>query len=187
MLGSLFFCSGQQLLNQKSCINVASCISFYLICPCKMGSRHTSTSPHNSTTNQFCQGASDGQNLNIPLGFPGGTSGKEPNSQGDSRDLTSTPREDSLEKGWQPTPVFLPGESHGQRSLVGYSPWGHIESNTTEVTQHAGLQTCLHPSYKLAGKYSFLFIYLFLLQLGTGNVEFILPGNKLLSTVSNSP
>ena len=26
---------------------------------------------------------------------------------------------------WQPTPVFLPGESHGQRSLVGYSPWGH--------------------------------------------------------------
>ena len=26
---------------------------------------------------------------------------------------------------WQPTPVFLPGKSHGQRSLVGYSPWGH--------------------------------------------------------------
>ena len=26
---------------------------------------------------------------------------------------------------WQPTPVFLPGESHGQRSLVGYFPWGH--------------------------------------------------------------
>jgi len=25
---------------------------------------------------------------------------------------------------WQPTPIFLPGESHGQRSLVGYSPWG---------------------------------------------------------------
>ena len=33
---------------------------------------------------------------------------------------------------WQPTPVFLPGESHGQRSLVGYSPWGHKESDTTE-------------------------------------------------------
>ena len=32
---------------------------------------------------------------------------------------------------WQPTPVFLPGESHGQRSLVGYSPWGHKESDTT--------------------------------------------------------
>ena len=33
---------------------------------------------------------------------------------------------------WQPTPVFLPRKSHGQRSLVGYSPWGHKESDTTE-------------------------------------------------------
>ena len=33
---------------------------------------------------------------------------------------------------WQPTPVFLPGEFHGQRSLVGYSPWGCKESDTTE-------------------------------------------------------
>ena len=33
---------------------------------------------------------------------------------------------------WQPTPVFLPGESHGQNSLVGYSPWGCKELNTTE-------------------------------------------------------
>ena len=35
---------------------------------------------------------------------------------------------------WQPTPVFLPGKSHGQKSLVGYSPWGHRESDTTEAT-----------------------------------------------------
>ena len=33
---------------------------------------------------------------------------------------------------WQPTPVFLPGKSHGQRSLVGYCPWGRKESDTTE-------------------------------------------------------
>ena len=33
---------------------------------------------------------------------------------------------------WLPTPVFLPGESHGQRNLVGYSPWGHKESDTIE-------------------------------------------------------
>ena len=33
---------------------------------------------------------------------------------------------------WHPTPVFLPGKSHGQRSLVGYSPWGCKESDTTE-------------------------------------------------------
>ena len=32
---------------------------------------------------------------------------------------------------WQPTLVFSPGESHGQRSLVGHSPWGHKESDMT--------------------------------------------------------
>ena len=35
---------------------------------------------------------------------------------------------------WQPTPVFLPGESQGWGSLVGCRPWGHTESDTTEVT-----------------------------------------------------
>ena len=35
---------------------------------------------------------------------------------------------------WQPTPVFLPGESGGQGSLAGYSPLGHQESDTTEAT-----------------------------------------------------
>ena len=40
--------------------------------------------------------------------------------------------EDPLEKEMAPTPVFLPGEFHGQRSLVGYSPWGRKESDTTE-------------------------------------------------------
>ena len=34
---------------------------------------------------------------------------------------------------WQPSPVFLPGESHGQRSLMGFSPWGHKELDMTEL------------------------------------------------------
>ena len=40
-------------------------------------------------------------------------------------------------KKWKPNLVFLPGTSHGFRSLAGYSPWGCKESNTTEVTAHA--------------------------------------------------
>ena len=36
------------------------------------------------------------------------------------------------QRKWQPTPVFLPGEPHGQRSLVGCSPWGCKQSDTTE-------------------------------------------------------
>ena len=37
-------------------------------------------------------------------------------------------------KQWHPTPVLLPGKSHGRRSLVGCSPWGRTESDMTEVT-----------------------------------------------------
>ena len=44
---------------------------------------------------------------------------------------------------WQPTPVFLPEKSHGQRSLVDYSPWGHKEFDTTEQLHSLLLQsTC---------------------------------------------
>ena len=51
--------------------------------------------------------------------------------------------QNDLEEAWQPTPV-LPGDSHSQRSLAGYSPCCHKESDTTEVTQH----TCTKPSRK---------------------------------------
>ena len=39
-------------------------------------------------------------------------------------------------KKWQPTPVFLPGESHAQSSLASYSPWGHKELDMTERLKH---------------------------------------------------
>ena len=41
-------------------------------------------------------------------------------------------RKISWRREWQPTPVLLPRKFHGQRSLVGYSPWDHKESDTTE-------------------------------------------------------
>ena len=42
---------------------------------------------------------------------------------------------------WQPTPVFLPGESHGQRSLAGYNPWGH--KSRTQLSEEAhSIMTC---------------------------------------------
>jgi len=43
---------------------------------------------------------------------------------------------------WQPTQVSLPGKAHGQRSLAGYSPWDHKESDTTEKLTHIWLS---HP------------------------------------------
>ena len=56
-------------------------------------------------------------------------------------DFTFTFHFHALEKEWQPTPVFLPGECHGQRSLAGYSPCGHKESDMTEHT-HKYLCNC---------------------------------------------
>ena len=46
--------------------------------------------------------------------------------------LNKEERDFSRRRQWQPTPVLLPGKSHGQRSLVGCSPWGREESDTTE-------------------------------------------------------
>ena len=50
----------------------------------------------------------------------------------ETRHLYGLPRSWIRRRKWQPTPVLLPGESHGWRSLVGYSPWGRKESDTAE-------------------------------------------------------
>ena len=59
-----------------------------------------------------------------------------PANAGDLRDVGSIPGVGKIpwRRAWQPTPVFLLGESHGQRSLAGYSPWGCKELDTTEKT-----------------------------------------------------
>ena len=49
--------------------------------------------------------------------------------------VRSLGQEDPLEWETEPTPVFLPGKFHGERSLAGYNPWGHKESDMTE-TKH---------------------------------------------------
>ena len=48
-------------------------------------------------------------------------------------------------RSWQPTPIFLPGRSHGQRSLAGYSPWGHKELDKIEVTEHTPTHATVFP------------------------------------------
>ena len=70
-------------------------------------------------------------------GFPGGAGGKEPACQG--RRYKRFGFDPWVEKkpwrrAWQPIAVLLSGESHGQRSLEGYSSQGHKEPDTTEAT-----------------------------------------------------
>ena len=63
--------------------------------------------------------------------FPGGSDGRD--SACNAVDgVPPLGWEDPWRRGWPPTPVFFPGEFHGQRSLEGYSPWGHKESDMTE-------------------------------------------------------
>ena len=69
------------------------------------------------------------------LDFPDGTGGKKSACQCrrcEKPRLDPWVRKIPWRRKWQPTPVFLSGKSQGQRNLVGYSPWGHKESNTTE-------------------------------------------------------
>jgi len=68
----------------------------------------------------------------VTVGFPGGSDGKA--SACNAGDLEFDPWVGKIpwRRKWQPTPVFLPGKSHGQRTLVGYSSWGCKELDTTE-------------------------------------------------------
>ena len=75
----------------------------------------------------------------------GGSAGKEPAcNAGDTGDADSIPGQGSPPGGGQPTPAFLPGESHGQRGLADYSSQGHIEPDTTEATEHTLLRWTGH-------------------------------------------
>ena len=67
-----------------------------------------------------------------PIAFPCGSNGKESTCNAGHSGSTPELGRSLGGRAWQSTPVFLPGESHGQRSLVGYSWWGCIESDTTE-------------------------------------------------------
>ena len=73
------------------------------------------------------------------LGFPGGTCGKEPACQCGRHKLRFNPQNGKIarRRKWQPSPLFLPRKSHGQRSLVGYSPKGLEEWDATEAAQHS--------------------------------------------------
>ena len=63
-------------------------------------------------------------NLTLTMGFPGGSVVKNLPAK---QEMQFSPWVGKIpwRKKWQPTLVFLPGKCHGQRSLAGYSPWGH--------------------------------------------------------------
>ena len=78
----------------------------------------------------------------IYICFPGGASGKEPVCQcRRHKKCRFNPWVEKIpwRKAWQPTPVFFPGESHEQRSPMGYGPQGHKETQLKQLTTQ-----CMH-------------------------------------------
>ena len=61
--------------------------------------------------------------------------------------MRSLGQEDPLEKEWQPTAVFLPGEAHGQRSLAGCSPRGRTEWTRRRLNTHTKILTLISDLY----------------------------------------
>ena len=98
-------------------------------------------------------------------GFPGGSSNKESTCQcrrrkrhGFNRWVGKSP----WRRKWQPTPVSLPGKSHGQRSLTGYSLWGRKESDTTKRLS-TSTRCCVRPDVNYSTrKILIYFIHLFI-------------------------
>ena len=76
------------------------------------------------------------------MGFPSGSDDKKNSPAMQKRPGFDPLVRKILWRAWQPTPVFLPGESHGQKSLVGYNPRGRKELDTTErlsTAQHTAV------------------------------------------------
>ena len=82
--------------------------------------------------------------------FPGGTRDNESAFQCKRFMFDPRVRKIPWKRKWQPTPVFLPGQFHGQESLAGYSAWGYKESDTTECTHtHTHTHTRVSPTLKI--------------------------------------
>ena len=82
------------------------------------------------------------------IGSPGGSMVKNlPANAGDSEDTDLWVRKVLWRRKWQPTPVFLPGKSHEQRSLAGYNLWACKESDMTEHTHTTSMITSLTPLF----------------------------------------
>ena len=83
-----------------------------------------------------------------------------PANAGDLRDSGSWVGKIPWRRKWQPTTVSLPGKSHGQRSLAGYSSWGHKESDMPEHTHIVYTRRILFPPRWLSSYSCVVFLVL---------------------------
>ena len=117
------------------------------------------------------------------VGFPGGKVVKESTCQCQRYKKMWVPSlgwEDPWRRKWQPTPVFLPGESHGQRRLAGYTPWGQkrptwLNTHAQSVPQY--YPTLSDPTHCSTPGFP---VYHQLLKLAQTHVHWVMPSNHLI-------
>ena len=97
---------------------------------CSLSRAHGLSNRFNSVSSPDC--AVDAQNLSLVSSPPGETHINIHMNSTNFMDCFKTIYRSVWRRQWHPTPVLLPGKSHGRRSLVGCSPWGCQESDTTE-------------------------------------------------------
>ena len=122
------------------------------------------------------------------MGFPGGPAVENPPAVQETQEtwVRSLCGKISWRSAWQSTPVFLPGESHGQRSLAGYTPVDCKESDTTEVTEHAHTrQTWILNISLLFWKFSGSVSNAIVKNLPESLCRKLKPGAKLVKSSSN--
>ena len=142
--------SSASAVNENECLYSRCSVSCYL--ECASGSRTCWTLGKKLVWYAFREPSLRGKTYSLKmskcyngglsrlLGFSGGSDSKE--SACNVGDPNSKPRSgwSPWRRKWQPTAVFLPGKSHGQRSLTGYSSKGHKESDTTEWLSTAHME-----------------------------------------------
>ena len=116
---------------------------------CLWGSGIHFSFPWEWQTQAFCSSILD--LLMTTFVFPGGSMVMNPPAKQEMR-VQSLGGEKPWRRKWQPTPIFLPGKSHAQRSLVGYGPWGCKEFYTTEQRNNNSMTPLSHRSVILVLK-----------------------------------
>ena len=91
------------------------------------------------------------------LGFPGSSDGKESTCHCGSPEFDPWVGKIPWRRDWQPTPVFWPGEFHGQRSLYCYSSWSRKESDMAEQLALSGPGLRLRLSYRILWIWAYCF------------------------------
>ena len=125
------------------CVEQNRPVTSWTCCDWASSSNHlqAQAEPQSLCAESVCGGGGPGggqEGLGGGSGIPGDTSGKESAHQYKRHGFNPCIGKIPWSRKWKPAPIFFPGKSHGQRSLVGYTPWGHKRVGHDLATKQQG-------------------------------------------------